>query len=52
VVGIYPGFIVEHDIIDRTEQYLASHDTPPALRRLLLEGADGVRRSLKAQTAY
>ena len=52
VVGLYPGFLVEQGIIDRTEQYLATHDAPPALRRLLLEGADGVRRSLKAQLSY
>ena len=52
VVGLYPGFIVEQQIIDRTEQYLATHEAPPALRRLLLEGADGVRRSLQAQAAY
>jgi aminopeptidase N len=52
VVGLYPGFLVEQAIIDRTEQYLAQHETPPALRRLLLEAADGVRRSLKAQQAY
>ena len=52
VVGLFPGFLVEQEIIDRTEQYLADHDAPPALRRLLLEGADGVRRSLKAQGAY
>ncbi|HEX5016674.1 MAG TPA: aminopeptidase N [Actinomycetes bacterium] len=52
VVGLYPGFLVERDIVDRTEAYLAEHDTPPALRRLLLEGADGVRRSLRAQQAY
>ena len=52
VVGLYPSFLVEQSIIDRTTEYLATHDTPPALRRLLLEGADGVRRSLKAQSAY
>ncbi|MFL6286939.1 MAG: aminopeptidase N, partial [Actinomycetes bacterium] len=52
VVGLYPGFLVEQEIIDRTEEYLATHDAPPALRRLLVEGADGVRRSLKAQLSY
>ena len=52
VVGLYPGFLVEQAIIDRTDEYLATHDAPPALRRLLLEGADGVRRSLKAQLSY
>ena len=52
VVGLYPGFLVEQGVIDRTERYLATHEAPPALRRLLLEGADGVRRSLNAQQAY
>ena len=51
VNGLYPSFLVEQDIIDRTEAHLATHDSPPALRRLLLEGADGVRRSLRAQSA-
>jgi aminopeptidase N len=49
VVGLYPSFLVEQEIVDRTEQHLATHDTPPALRRLLLEAADGVRRSLQAR---
>jgi aminopeptidase N len=51
VVGLYPSFLVEQQIIDRTEQHLTDHDTPPALRRLLLEGADGIRRSLQARRA-
>ena len=52
VVGLYPGFLVEQQTVDLTDEYLAAHDAPPALRRLLLEGADGVRRSLRAQKAY
>jgi aminopeptidase N len=52
VVGLYPGFLVEQETADRTDQYVASNDTAPALRRLLLEGADGVRRSIRAQKAY
>jgi aminopeptidase N len=52
VVGLFPSFLVEQQVVDRTTEYLKTHDTPPALRRLLLEGADGVRRSLKAQSAY
>jgi aminopeptidase N len=51
VNGLYPSFLVEQDIIDRTEAHLATHESPPALRRLLLEGADGIRRSLRAQSA-
>jgi aminopeptidase N len=52
VVGLYPVYLVEHGIIERTEKYLADHDAPPALRRLLLEAADGVRRALSVQSAY
>ncbi len=50
VNGLYPSFLIEQDIIDRTEAHLATHESPPALRRLLLEGADGIRRSLRAQS--
>ncbi|MCZ3385677.1 MAG: aminopeptidase N [Actinomycetia bacterium] len=50
VNGLYPSFLVEQEIIDRTEAHLAANDSPPALRRLLLEGADGIRRSLHAQS--
>ena len=51
VNGLYPSFLIEQDIVDRTEAHLATHESPPALRRLLLEGADGIRRSLRAQSA-
>ena len=50
VNGLYPSFLVEQDIVDRTEGHVATHDSPPALRRLLLESADDVRRSLRAQS--
>ncbi|MEO8106274.1 MAG: aminopeptidase N [Actinomycetes bacterium] len=52
VVGLYPSFLIEQATIDRTEHHVASNESPPALRRLLLEAADGVRRSLAAQRAY
>ena len=52
VTGLYPSFLVEQSVIDRTESHLAQHDTPPALRRLLIEAADGLRRALAAQRAY
>jgi aminopeptidase N len=51
VLGLYPAFIVEPETVSRTERFLADHDAPPALRRLLLESADGVSRSLRARTA-
>jgi hypothetical protein len=34
---------------ERTDAYLADNDVPPALRRLLLEGRDGVVRALRAR---
>jgi aminopeptidase N len=52
VVGLYPSFLVEQATVDLTDAHLATNESPPALRRLLLEAADGVRRSLAAQRAY
>jgi aminopeptidase N len=45
VVGLYPGPLVEPFVVERTDAYLAANDVPPALRRLLLEGRDGVVRA-------
>ncbi|MBW3640862.1 MAG: aminopeptidase N, partial [Actinobacteria bacterium] len=49
VVGLYPGLLVETSVVERTDAYLAAGDVPPALRRLLLEGRDGVVRALRAR---
>jgi len=49
VVGLYPGLQVSQDVLDATDAYLASPDVPAALRRLLLEGRDGVVRALRAR---
>jgi aminopeptidase N len=35
--------------VEQTDRYLSEHDVPPALRRLLLEGRDGVVRALRAR---
>jgi aminopeptidase N len=51
VLGLYPVFIVEPETVRRTEQFLTEHDLPPALRRLLVESADGVARALRARAA-
>jgi aminopeptidase N len=45
----YPFLITSQDTIDRTDAYVAEQDPPPALRRLLAEGRDGVARALRAQ---
>ncbi len=48
VVGLYPALLVEQEVVDRTDAFLAG-ESPPALRRLLLEGRDGVVRALRAR---
>ncbi|MDP9434884.1 MAG: aminopeptidase N, partial [Actinomycetota bacterium] len=49
VIGLYPAQLVSPHVVERTDAYLAENDPPPALRRLLLEGRDGVVRALRAQ---
>ena len=50
VLGLYPALMVDQEVVDRTDRYLADNDAPAALARLLLEGRDGVARALRAQT--
>jgi aminopeptidase N len=49
VVGLYPTIQVSPVVVERTDQYLSENEVPPALRRLLLEGRDGVVRALRAR---
>jgi aminopeptidase N len=49
VVGFYPHLLVSQDTVDRTDAYIRSEKPAAALRRLLLEGRDGVARALRAQ---
>jgi aminopeptidase N len=37
--------------VDRTERYLSRDSVPAPIRRLLLEGKDGVLRALRARAA-
>ena len=48
-VGLYPSLLVDRTVVTRTDAYLESHDVPAPLARLLLEGRDGVVRSLRAR---
>jgi aminopeptidase N len=48
---MYPQLIIEQDTVDRTDQYLARDDVPGPMRRLLLEGKDGVLRAMRARAA-
>ena len=48
VVGLYPSWDISEAAPDAAARFLDG-DVPPALRRLVLEGAAGVERSLKAR---
>jgi len=48
-IGLYPSWAVEPETIRATEAFLADPDLPPALRRLVSEGRDGVLRALRAR---
>ncbi len=48
-IGLYPTWAVSADTVRATEAYLTDPDVPPALRRLIAEGRDGVLRALRAR---
>ncbi|WP_084961237.1 aminopeptidase N [Thermoactinospora rubra] len=45
--GCFPALVIEQETVDAAEAFLASGDVPHALRRMIMEGADGVRRALR-----
>ncbi len=49
VIGMYPAVLVEPQLVERTNAYLAEQDPPRPLARLLAEGRDGVERALRCQ---
>jgi aminopeptidase N len=49
VIGLYPNLLVDPSVVARTDAYLQDNDVQPALRRLLVEGRDGVARALRAR---
>lgn len=55
VLGLFPTLLADDasaGVPAATQAWLAAHeDAPPALRRLVAESADGVRRALAAQEA-
>ncbi|MDT7573052.1 MAG: aminopeptidase [Actinomycetota bacterium] len=46
--ALYPGVVVEQDVLDRTDAFLAG-DLPAGLRRVVLERADDLRRAVAAR---
>ncbi|MEB3983345.1 aminopeptidase N [Mycobacterium sp. 663a-19] len=51
VVGLYPGWDISDDGVAAADRFLQAPESevPPALRRLVLEGQAGVKRSLRAR---
>jgi aminopeptidase N len=49
VVGCYPALLISADTVAKTQEHIAAAQPPNALRRLLLEGADGIGRALRAR---
>jgi aminopeptidase N len=48
---MYPMWIVSQRTIELTDAHLRGRDVPGPIRRLLLEGKDGIRRALRAREA-
>ena len=51
MIGLYPHWDISDDGVAAADQFLAAPESevPPALRRLVLEGQAGMKRSLKAR---
>ncbi|ORW06174.1 aminopeptidase N [Mycobacterium kyorinense] len=49
VIGLYPSWDISDDGVAAADEFLADPEVPPALRRLVLEGQDGVKRALRAR---
>jgi aminopeptidase N len=47
--GMYPRLVNTPKTVERTERYLSTTTVPSPIRRLLLEGKDGVERTLRAR---
>ncbi|MEU8245780.1 aminopeptidase N [Nonomuraea sp. NPDC048916] len=46
-VGCFPSLLIEPETVAAAQDYLVTAKPPQALRRLILEGADGVSRALR-----
>jgi aminopeptidase N len=49
VVGLYPYWDISDEGVAAADRFLTGSELPPALRRLVLEGQAGVKRSLRAR---
>jgi aminopeptidase N len=49
VTSMYPFVLIDQRTVDATDEYLRTGGAVPAIKRLLVEGRDGVARALRAQ---
>jgi aminopeptidase N len=49
VIGLYPRWDISDAGVAAADEFLSDPEVPPALRRLVLEGQAGVKRSLRAR---
>jgi aminopeptidase N len=49
ITGMYPATQVSQETVDRTDRYLREAEPAFPVRRLLIEGRDGVSRALRAR---
>ncbi|MCT9933830.1 aminopeptidase N [Planotetraspora sp. A-T 1434] len=49
VIGCFPALLIRPETVAKTQDHISASQPPHALRRLLLEGADGISRALRAQ---
>ncbi|HKE51948.1 MAG TPA: aminopeptidase N [Actinomycetes bacterium] len=47
--GLFPYLRVQLDTLETTDRYVAKAEPAPALRRIVLEGRDGIARALRAR---
>jgi aminopeptidase N len=50
VTGAYPAYQISDETVALTDAWLARDGSPAPLRRLIIEGRDGIIRALKART--
>ncbi len=51
ISGLYPRSLVDPSIVATTDRALADESLPGPIRRILLEGKDGIERALRARAA-
>jgi aminopeptidase N len=48
--GMYPSFVIDESVAERTDRYCEERGPAGPIRRILTEGRDGVMRAVRART--